>query len=475
MRHAFRFGGRLKHIVLGAALAAGIASCSSVTDSLLEVEDPDIIPPENANSAAGAVAVANGALGRLRDITVGQESTWLFGGLLADEWGTSSTFIQNDEADWRKVQVNNGSINNQVRRIYRVRTAANQAINLLNEWQPTLTALRAEMYFARGFAEVQVASDFCNGIPLSDGTEEDIVFGDPLSVQQVFNVAIASFDSAVAVAGTATDAASVRVVRAARVGKARAQLANNQFAAAATTIGGTAGVPTTFAYQTTSSLATTDNVIWNQGFSARRYTVADSLEGNSRNLLVRNAIPFFSARDPRLPVTDTRTVGQDGGTFVRRTTLYDRLSAIDVVSGLDARLIEAEAALRGGNVAQWLQLLNDLRTGANRIQQVGTVVLAATALPALTDPGAAITDTTSAFNARVNLLFREKAFWTFSRGQRLGDLRRLVRQFGRSPDNVFPVGPHYKTTSYGSDVNFPIHSDEVGNNPKFTGCLNRDA
>ncbi len=475
MRHAFRFGGRLKHIVLGTALAAGIASCSSVTDSLLEVEDPDIIPPENANSAAGAVAVANGALGRLRDITVGQESTWLFGGLLADEWGTSSTFIQNDEADWRKVQVNNGSINNQVRRIYRVRTAANQAINLLNEWQPTLTALRAEMYFARGFAEVQVASDFCNGIPLSDGTEEDIVFGDPLSVQQVFNVAIASFDSAVAVAGTATDAASVRVVRAARVGKARAQLANNQFAAAATTIGGTAGVPTTFAYQTTSSLATTDNVIWNQGFSARRYTVADSLEGNSRNLLVRNAIPFFSARDPRLPVTDTRTVGQDGGTFVRRTTLYDRLSAIDVVSGLDARLIEAEAALRGGNVAQWLQLLNDLRTGANRIQQVGTVVLAATALPALTDPGAAITDTTSAFNARVNLLFREKAFWTFSRGQRLGDLRRLVRQFGRSPDNVFPVGPHYKTTSYGSDVNFPIHSDEVGNNPKFTGCLNRDA
>lgn len=467
MRHAFRFGGRLKHTVLGAALAAGIASCSSVTDSLLEVQDPDIIPPENTNSAAGAVAVATGALGRLRDVTVGMESTWLFGGLLADEWGTSSTFIQNDEADWRKVQTNNGSINNQLRRLYRVRTAANQAIGLLNEWQPTLTALRAEMYFARGFAEVQLASDFCNGIPLSDGTQEEIVFGEPLTVAQVFSRAIASFDSAMAIVGTATDAASVRVQRAARVAKARAQLANNQFAAAATTIGGTAGVPTTFSYQTTSSLATSDNIIWNQGFSARRYTVADSLEGNSRNLLVKNAIPFYSAQDPRLPVTDTKTVGQDGGTFVRRTTLYDRLTPIDVVSGLDARLIEAEAALRGGDAAAWLTIMNSLRTGAARITQVGTVVLSATALPALTDPGS---DT-----ARVSLLFREKAFWTFSRGQRLGDLRRLVRQFGRSPDNVFPTGPHYKTSAYGSDVNFPIHTDEQGNNPKFTGCLDRNA
>jgi hypothetical protein len=464
MRHAFRFGGRLKFAASAAALALTV-SCSSVTDSLLEVEDPDLIDPENARSSAGALAVASGALGRLNDITVAQESTWLFGGLLADEWGTSSTFIQNDEADWRKVQTNNGSINTQSRRIYRVRTAADQAIGLLNEFEPTRTALRGEMYFARGFAELQLASDFCNGIPLSNGAGAEIVYGEPLTVAQVFAAAIASFDSALATA-TGTDAASVRVQRAARIGKARAQLGNNQFAAAATTIGGTAGVPTNFQYQTTLSLTTSDNIIWNQGLSARRYSVADSLEGNSRNLLVKNAIPFFSAKDPRLPVTDTKTVGQDGGTFVRTTTLYDRFTPADIVNGLDARLIEAEAALRGGDATAWLNILNGLRTGANRIPQVGTVVLAATALPALTDPGS---DT-----ARVSLHFREKAFWTFSRGQRLGDLRRLVRQFQRSPDNVFPTGPHYKTSSYGTDVNFPIHTDEE-NNPKFHGCIDRNA
>ena len=465
MRHAFHFGGRLKHAMISTALAIAMVGCESATDSLLEVEDPDLIGPANTNSAPGALAVASGALGRLNDVTVGAESTWLFGGLLADEWGTSSTFIQNDEADWRKVQPNNGSINGQLRRLYRVRTAANQAIALLKEWLPTRTDLIGEMYFARGFAEVQLASDFCNGIPLSDGATEEIIFGDPQPVSAVFNVAIASFDSALATA-TGTNAANVRVQRAARVGKARAQLANNQFAAAAATIGGTAGVPTTFAYQTTSSLATDDNVIWAQGLSARRYTVADSLEGNSRNLLVRNAIPFFSAHDPRLPVTDTKIVGQDGGTFVRTTSIYDRLTAIDVVGGLDARLIEAEAELRGGNVSQWLQILNDLRTGPNRITQIGEVVIEPTALAPLTDPG---TDA-----ARVDLLFREKAFWTFSRGQRLGDLRRLIRQFGRTPDNVFPVGTHYKTTAYGDDVNFPIHTDET-NNPNFTACLDRNA
>ena len=54
------------------------------------------------------------------------------------------------------------------------------------------------MYFARGFAELQLASDFCNGIPLTDGSSDVIVFGTPLPVKDVFAVAVASFDSALA-------------------------------------------------------------------------------------------------------------------------------------------------------------------------------------------------------------------------------------------------------------------------------------
>ena len=143
-------------------------ACSSVTDSLLEVEDPDLIMPNNVNSLPGARAVANGALGRFIAMTAGSEGTWLYGGLLTDEWTTSSTFIQNDETDQRKVQLLNTQVTGFYRNVNRVRTAANQAIPLLKEFDSTNKVLIAEMYFARGFAEMQLALDFCNGIPLSE-------------------------------------------------------------------------------------------------------------------------------------------------------------------------------------------------------------------------------------------------------------------------------------------------------------------
>jgi hypothetical protein len=462
MRNAFRFGGRT--LVAAALLALGPA-CNA-TDSLLEVEDPDLIMPSNVNSLPGARAVANGALGRFINMTAGGEGTWLYGGLLTDEWTTSSTFIQNDETDQRKVQLLNTQVTGFYRNINRVRTAANQAIPLLQQFDSANKALIAEMYFARGFAEMQLALDFCNGIPLSNGAGDEVVYDTPRTGAEVFAVAVASFDTAIAKAGT--DAQSVSIATAAKIGKGRALMALNNYAAAAQAV---AGIATSYKYQHTFSLTTNTNIIWGQGFSAKRYSVGDSIDGNNRDIFVRNAIPFTSAKDPRVPVTDTKftppaTVGQDGGTVMRLTQLYDRLTPIDVVNGIDARLIEAENQLKLDDVAGWLATLNGLRTGANRVTTIGTVTLSATALPALTDPGTAA--------ARVNLLFREKAFWTFARGQRLGDERRLVRQYGRASTDVFPEGVHFKAGNFGSDVNLPVVTDEE-NNPNFTGCLDRKA
>ena len=120
------------------------------------------------------MALANGVIASFRNITgastTGTESSWMFGGLLADEWSTSSTFIQNDETDQRRIQLYNLSITTQLRNLYRVRTRANESIASLTRYNPTLKALLAEVYLARGFAELQLASDFCNGIPISDST-----------------------------------------------------------------------------------------------------------------------------------------------------------------------------------------------------------------------------------------------------------------------------------------------------------------
>ena len=63
--------------------------------------------------------------------------------------------------------------------------------------------------------------------------------------------------------------------------------------------------------------------------------------------------------------------------------------------------------------------------------------------------------------------------WTFTRGHRLGDMRRLVRYYGRA-DQVFPEGVHYRGGKYGADVTLPVPQAEQ-NNPKWTGCIDRNA
>jgi len=79
------------------------------------------------------------------------------------------------------------------------------------------------------------------------------------------------------------------------------------------------------------------------------------------------------------------------------------------------------------------------------------------------------------FVAAINLFFREKAFWQFARGSRLGDLRRLIRQYQRPQEAVFPVGTFHKENQpYGTDVNLPVTDNET-TNPNFKGCIDRKA
>ncbi len=79
-------------------------------------------------------------------------------------------------------------------------------------------------------------------------------------------------------------------------------------------------------------------------------------------------------------------------------------------------------------------------------------------------------------DAATSLFFREKAFWEFGRGFRLGDMRRQVRQYGRTVNQVFPVGEHYRGGQYGPDVNLPVTQAEE-NNPELNGapaCIDRN-
>lgn len=473
--------GRAVVTTLALSAAVGLTACDTIKENLLEAPNPSIIDPSNVKSAAGATAVRNGALSRLRAATADGESSWMFGGLLVDEWTTSSTFVQNDETDQRSTQLNNGTVNGELRALYRVRTSANQAVDLLKTFKPLPAADIAEMYFARGFSELQLASDFCNGIPLSDGASATPTLGQPLTVAAVFAAAVASFDTAITTASGAT-AADIAIRNAASIGKARALLGinlSNAPAAAALV----AGIPTTYRYDVTASLTGGNNTLWGQGASATRYAVSDSVQGNPRKILVGNATPFLSAGDRRVPAHyKTQNAGkdtiksQDGGTFVIQVdSLWGQTSAVALTAGMDARLIEAEAALQAGNGAGMMTILNTLRGTALQITAPSPTATGThpgwttPVMAALVDPGTAA--------GRQALLFREMAFWQYGRGHRLGNLRRLIRDYGFAADgsNTFPTGTHFKGGVFGKDLNLPVTTDEQIGNPFFTLCLDRKA
>jgi hypothetical protein len=199
--------------------------------------------------------------------------------------------------------------------------------------------------------------------------------------------------------------------------------------------------------------------MWSLNNNNRRYSVASG-EGT-------NGVNFSTASDPRLPVCQggdatcklngvTQASRDDlGKPFTVQLLWPTAASPVTIVSGIEARMIEAEAQLAANDPVGALATLNAARA---------TV----TGLAPLTDAGSPA--------ARVDQLFRERAFWLFSTGHRLGDLRRLIRQYGRSADTVFPVGPWAKGGNYGGDVNIPVPQAEQNNpNVPANTCIDRNA
>src|SRR5712672_4246110 len=119
-----------------------LAACNK--DKILNVTDPDIINPDNVNSTEGAEALRVGALSRLSDMTAGQipnpgslgEGLFFFSGVVADEWRSTDTFVQRDEADSRTITESNTAMTVEARGLQRVRFAAGQAIPVLRQWKP---------------------------------------------------------------------------------------------------------------------------------------------------------------------------------------------------------------------------------------------------------------------------------------------------------------------------------------------------
>jgi len=158
-------------------------------------------------------------------------------------------------------------------------------------------------------------------------------------------------------------------------------------------------------------------------------------------------------------------------------TMYDGVR-LRMGDGLEARLIQAEAALARGDGA-WLTILNTLRATCVETTPCAPVPgLTSTTLAPLTDPGTPA--------ARLDTLMKERAMWLYFTGHREGDLRRLAHVYHRDPTTLWPKGiytsvdyptlgiqsnPFYNGQPYGTAAVFqPRVSNEQGYNPLYSGC-----
>ena len=468
-----------------ALLAVALVLPSDACNDPLRVSIPTIVPPGSLSDSAALGTLRAGAIGNFSIAFSGDhpdgsggtgEGVIMYGGLLADEWIDSETFPTRIEVDARTIQVTNADVDLWYRLLHQARNAAEKAAAQYAALLPN-DAGHAEMLSLAGYTYLFFAETYCSGVPVShlDAVTGKITYGVPLTTRQLIDTAIARFDAALGVAATVTNATLKQTMtNLANVGKARALADSGDFAAAAVAV---SAVPTSFAYLSEHSEISTyeNNGVFNGNTQDRRYSVADR-EG-------ANGFPFRSVIDPRTPVR-RRTAGSRNG-FDGLTPQFnnfrfgDRKAPIPLATGVEARLIEAEAALQTDTAnpsAAFFTAVNDPRANPSSrsylnpspFSRTDTLTNPIPVLPNLT----AVDDT--AAGGAVNLLFNERARWLWLTAHRLGDLRRLIRQYGRPANTVFPTGPYFKSNPsvYGPDVNMPVPITEQ-NNPNFRACLDR--
>ena len=451
---------------LAAALLAGttvvsLSACS--LDKLVGVKDPEVgqqLTQDAVQSRAGGVGLFNSSMARLQqgvsalnlDVAEFTDELTL---LSPNDFDYFDAFVPTEDFDLRMERLDalgqRRLVSQSYHKLQEARVAATQARSVLRALNDTsLAPLIAASYAVEGFSIVLLAETQCSGIPLTrtdyGGT---IVYGEGLSTAELLQAAIARFDSSLAITHD-----SARFTTLARVGKGRAYLGLGQYALAAQAVASVAPADQftlTFTDAETPGSTQSDYFYWLSLFNGRVLLGTEIVNHEGNNGIVWFTDP--AQIDPRVPVT---TDGPTAFTFAVRTMKYvDPSPTVALARWIDAKMIRAEYDLSVGDV-QWLTELNDARR---------TVGLADT-----TDPGNAL--------ARVDLLFRERAYWFYGEGARLGDFRRLVRQYNRPAAQVYPGGAYTRSIFgiqfYGDALVFSPPPEEVANNYRYQGCINKE-
>jgi hypothetical protein len=470
------------------ALALSLGACD--TDSLVQVSDPARLTPEEIDNASAVPALISGALRQFVGgySGFGDDSFLSASAVITDEMYYGDTFTTRFAADSRQTQPPQlGNITDPAyARLHQSRTNARRAFtNIARFASERPTAPAGEQALVRtieGYVYITLSEGWCGNVPFS-GVPDDlpldpgnVVYSRGLTVNEMSDSAVARFNEALTVGG-ATNLT--------RIGLARAHQNRGNYAAAAAAV---AAVPTNYVFhlQHSPNLGSQNNPMF-QLMGNGRYGVSN-LEGalnDAETAVLRpdlndslsapsaEGVAYRALRDPRVPY---RARGQIAGVINTATGCFtgsiacwlndnypNNESDVPLASGVEARLIEAELALRENRTDDMLDILNDLRSDvAGHVARlypqgvrVTPFVPSPSGLPALTDPG------TEA--GRRSLFFQERALWLYNTGHRQGDLRRLIRHYGIPANQAFPSGFFFRGGSYGTDVAYPVPFAEENN------------
>jgi len=449
-----------------AAVAAVLPLAACNLDEALQVDDPFVVTPGVARDTLNLPNTFAGARVQFATAITGRQNREggliLQSGALSDELISTDQFADRNAIDRRQSGENSPAAADPYTFLQRARAEAVNAAALFASTGQSGSEMHTDLYNIIGYSELYLAETFCSGVPLSivDNSGQFIPSAG-LTTAAVVDSAIAAFDKAIAMAsanGNSTD------LNLARVGKARALSFKGDYAQAATVA---ATVPTSFAYfvEYDAGAQESYNVVEQIGNEEERWGGVDK-EGV-------NGLDYLSSHDPRTP-WGSKCVGgpcvlygNDGNAFDGGITgphfsqlkYSTRGSDVMIASGMEARYIQAEAAMKAGNAASALDFVNQARAANNAF------LPAATPLGALTM--AEFGATTQAQTLR---LFRERAFSLWLTAHRTGDLRRMQKYFGFAADQIWPIGVDKRGEAYGNDVSLTIPQSER-NNPLYTGCL----
>ena len=413
----------------GRPLLVGLGLLATVAcNDLLRVDDPVNLTPDDLQEGSVALTV-NGVRGAFQSMF---DYYVMHTAIITDEMVLAGTFPYRAEMDARSITANNeGLLGDLYTPLSTARFMADTAVAILDaaaggsatDEGARLEGVALSKYYA-AYTRMLLAEAFCkSAINGGAGLTSDERMADALTAFQD--------------AGSAAQAAGrADLVAASKLGEARANLWLGQYPAAAAAAGAVPSDLSFKAYYSTASVAQKNKIVRLTYAidEARRFTVGDGTldftghekwayfdEWESLGLIEER--PDLTSFNAAVPV-------------VLQLKYPTADAPIVMASGAEARLIEAEAKLRGDDPDGAATIVNALRSSN-------------WGLGAISFSGDLVTD--------LPVMARERARELWLTGERLPTLRRYLKD----GVDLFPGGKQ------GDDTCFPVPQRELDTNPNF--------